>query len=303
MVKNRINIKRYISNNTFDFILYILLAIFLIIIIYPLLYVVAASFTDPLNVYVGKISIIIKEFSIKAYSRILQNESILIGYRNTILYAILSIALTLAVNFAAAYPMSIKNLLFKKFLTIFFCVPLYISGGLIPSYLLIRAIGLYDTFWAIILPSCFSFWNVVLIRTFIKTAVPTELQEAAEIDGAGYFKIFFNIVLPLCIPVIAIISLFTLVGCWNSYYSALVYISSESKYPLQLVLRTILLEQDISNLTNSSGGVMESQFEQATLREALKYSCIVVSTVPLLILYPFFSRYFEKGMLVGSLKG
>ena len=284
----------------FDVILYVFIALFLVFILYPLLYILAASFTEPEDVYAGHISLFIKNFSITAYKRVFANETIWHGYLNTIYYSLLMVIAVIGFNFPASYAMSRKELRGRTFFIIFFCIPLYFGGGIVPLYVLVRGIGLYNNVLALILPYAFSFSNVVLIRTYMTTAIPEDVQEAAKIDGAGYTRIFFQIVLPLSGPILSIIALFALVGMWNSYYSALVFLSDESKNPLQLVLRSILLEQDVSDMTGSD---TSTTYEQAILAEALKYSSIVVSTLPILVIYPFFSRFFEKGIMVGSLKG
>lgn len=300
MVKTEKMRRCSVGDIVFDVILYICIAIFLVFILYPLLYIVAASFTDPEDVYAGNISLIITDFSVKSYERVFQNQAIWHGYLNTIYYSLLMVVTVVVVNFLASYAMSRKELRGRMALTIFFCIPLYFSGGIVPLYMLIRSIGLYNNEWALVLPSAFSFSNVILIRTYMSTAIPEEIHEAAKIDGASYTRIFFSIILPLSGPIMSIIALFALVGMWNSYYSALVFLSDESKNLLQLVLRTILLEQDVSDMVGSG---METTYEQALLTESLKYSSIIVSTLPILIIYPFFSRFFEKGIMVGSIKG
>jgi putative aldouronate transport system permease protein len=210
----------------------------------------------------------------------------------------------MVLSFTAAYPLSRKDMAGRGFFMTIFVITMFFSGGLIPLYLVVNNLNLIDTIWGFILPGCLGVWNVIVIRTYISSSIPYELQESAMMDGAGGFTLFFRIIIPLCKPILAVMMLFYIVGYWNSYFNALIFISDEQKFPLQMILRNILIEQDISKMVGGGGGgSQETLFQQAMLSESIKYSSIIVSTVPILCIYPFIAKYFEKGLLVGSLKG
>ncbi len=276
-----------------------LLVFLCILLLYPLVYIVSQSFSSPEDVYFGTVILLPRNFSLTAYKEILNRDEIWRGYLNTIVYAAIGTVITLFLSFTSAFALSRKRLTGRKLLMTYFIIPMYFSGGIIPLYLLIDSLGLMDTIWAFILPAVLSPWNVIIIRTYMSSSIPFEVQESAMIDGANDLKIFLSIVLPLCKPVLAIMTLFAIVGYWNSYFNALIFISDESKYPLQIILQNILIEKD--TLAGSMTDI--SSAEQAMISESIKYSSIVVATLPILFVYPFFSKYFEKGMMVGSLKG
>lgn len=281
----------------------VFLGIFCLIMLYPLIYVLSCSFSEPADVYAGKIVFLPKTLSLEPYIRVLQNKNILSGYTNTILYTAAGTVLSLIISFTAAYPLSRKDLAGRKFVIGFFLITMFFSGGLIPLYLVVNSLNIVDTMWGFILPGCLSVYNVIVIRTYISTSIPYELQESAMMDGAEGFSLFTKIIMPLCKPILAVMLLFYLVGYWNSYFNALIFITDENKFPLQMVLRNILIQQDTSSMMGNVGGTQEGLFQQAMLSESLKYSSIVVSTLPILCIYPFISKYFEKGIMLGSLKG
>ena len=276
-----------------------LLVILCVILLYPLVYIVSQSFSSPQDVYFGTVILFARNLSVVAYQEILKRDEIWRGYLNTIIYAAIGTVISLFLSFTSAYALSRKKLTGRRILMTYFIIPMYFSGGIIPLYLLIDTMGLMDTIWAFILPAVLSPWNVIIIRTYMSSSIPFEVQESAMIDGANDMIIFAAIVMPLCKPVLAIMTLFAVVGYWNSYFNALIFISDETKYPLQIILQNILIEKD--TLAGSMTDV--SSAEQAMISEAIKYSSIVVATLPILFVYPFFSKYFEKGMMVGSLKG
>jgi len=281
-----------------------ILIIFSILMAYPLIYVISCSVSNPADVYAGTVVLFPKSFSLLSYERVLQNKDIASGYLNTVIYTSIGTVISMVLSFTAAYPLSRKDLIGRKFFMSIFVITMFFSGGLIPLYIVVSNLNLTDTIWGFILPGCLSVWNVIVIRTYISSAIPFELQESAMMDGAEGFDIFFRIIIPLCKPIIAVMILFHIVGYWNSYFNALIFLSDEHKYPLQMVLRNILIEQDITSMVGGGGGgSQESMFQQAMLAESIKYSSIVVSTLPILCIYPFISKYFEKGIMVGSLKG
>ncbi len=286
------------SDKIFNIIVNIILAFFALIILLPLIHVLSSSFSSPEAVYRGEVFLLPKDFSLKCYELVLKRSDIWVGYRNTIFYTIVGTLISLAVQMMAGYALSRKDLRFRTLINLIFIFTMFVSGGMIPTYLVVKGLGMLNTMWAVILPGCVSAYNIIIVRTFVNSSVPFELQEAAMIDGCGNLRLFFSVVFPLCTPIVAVMTLYSIVGYWNSYFNALIYITDSDKYTLQLVLQNILMQ----NETGTSGGSL-SGGEQALLSEALKYSTIVVSSLPVLIMYPFFEKYFEKGMIVGSLKG
>ena len=286
------------SDKVFNIIVNIILAFFALIILLPLIHVLSSSFSSPEAVYRGEVFLLPKDFSLKCYELVLKRSDIWVGYRNTIFYTIVGTLISLAVQMMAGYALSRKDLRFRTLINLIFIFTMFVSGGMIPTYLVVKGLGMLNTMWAVILPGCVSAYNIIIVRTFVNSSVPFELQEAAMIDGCGNLRLFFSVVFPLCTPIVAVMTLYSIVGYWNSYFNALIYITDSDKYTLQLVLQNILMQ----NETGTSGGSL-SGGEQALLSEALKYSTIVVSSLPVLIIYPFFEKYFEKGMIVGSLKG
>lgn len=286
------------SDKVFNIIVDILLAIFALLILLPLVHVLSSSFSSPESVYRGEVLLLPKDISLRCYELVLKRADIWVGYRNTILYTVLGTLIAVSVQMMAGFALSRRDLPLRPAVNIIFILTMFVSGGMIPTYLVVKGLGLLNTMWAVILPGCISAYNIIIVRTFIHSSLPFELQEAAMIDGCGNLKMFFLIVFPLCMPIVAVMTLYAIVGYWNSYFNALIYITDSDKYTLQLVLQNILMQ----NETGTSGGTI-SGGEQALLSQALKYSTIVVSSLHILIMYPFFEKYFEKGMIVGSLKG
>ncbi len=282
----------------FEYVNLALLVIICLLILYPLIYIVSQSFSSPKDVYFGTVILFPKNLSVQAYKYVLEKSEIWTGYANTLLYTAIGTVLSMFLMFTSAFALSRKNLVLRKVFMTLFIIPMYFSGGIIPLYILIDSLGLMNTMWAFILPSLLSSYYIILVRTYMSSSIPFEIQESAMLDGANDARIFFIIVLPLCKPIIAVMMLFSIVGYWNSYFNALIFISDESKFPLQIVLQQILLQSD------TLGGVTDvSNAEYAMISESVKYSSIVVSTLPILLAYPFFSKYFEKGLTLGGLKG
>lgn len=287
-----------------DLLINSILVIFSLIMAYPLIYVISCSISNPVEVYAGNVVFLPKGLSFASFEKVFQNKNIMTGYANTIFYSVIGTMVSLVLSFTAAYPLSRKDMAGRGFFMTIFVITMFFSGGLIPLYMVVNSLNLTDTMWGFILPGCLGVWNVIVIRTYISSSIPFELQESAMMDGAGGFKLFFRIILPLCKPIIAVMMLFYIVGYWNSYFNALIFLSDESRFPLQMILRNILIEQDISKMVGGGGGgTQETLFQQAMISESIKYSSIVVSTVPILCIYPFIAKYFEKGLMVGSLKG
>ncbi len=286
------------NEKVFEYVNLTLLILICLCILYPLIYVISQSFSSPQDVYFGTVIFFPKNLSLKAYSYVLDKSEIWTGYLNTLIYTAVGTAIAMVLLFTAAFALSRKNLVFRKVFMTLYVIPMYFSGGIIPLYILMDNLELMNTMWSFILPSVLSSYYIILVRTYLSSSIPFELQESAMIDGANDLRIFVQIVLPLCKPIVAVMLLFNIVGYWNSYFNALIFISDESKFPLQIVLQQILLQSD------TLGGVTDvSNAEYAMISEAVKYSSIVVSTLPILLAYPFFSKYFEKGLVLGGLKG
>ncbi|SFJ85486.1 putative aldouronate transport system permease protein [Paenibacillus sp. UNC496MF] len=283
--------------------LYVFLAF--LVVLYPVAYIVSASVSDPKLVASGDMWLWPKGFTFDGYERVFQNRNIWIGYGNTILYTVVGTAINLAVTLPAAYALSRKDFVGRQFFTGMFMVTMFFGGGLVPTYLLVKGLGMVDTMWAIVVPSAASIWNIIVSRTFFQSSIPRELQEAAQIDGASNWRLFLTVVLPLSMPIIAVMALFYGVGNWNSYFSALIYLNDNAKYPLQLVLRQILVLQEMSAqggaaLDASTASALNSKAEIAAL---VRYAVIIVATVPVILVYPFLQRYFVQGVMIGSIKG
>ena len=288
-----------IGDKAFLLVGYILLAVFVMAIIGPVVYIIVASFMDPITLQNKGIVFDFSKWTLTAYERVMTNSQIWIGFRNAIIYSVLFAVISVFITLLCAYPMSRDDFKGKKFFNAIFIITMFFGGGLIPTYLLISNMGLLDTMWAVILPGSFSVWNMIIARTYYK-GIPSELREAADVDGANELVFFFRILLPVCTPLIAVLILWQFVGMWNSYFDAMIYLNSADKQPLQLVLRAILIqnEPDPGMIAD-----MQSTAQRAQLAELLKYATIIISSLPLIVMYPFFQKYFDSGIMVGSVKG
>ncbi|WP_028234773.1 carbohydrate ABC transporter permease [Pseudobutyrivibrio sp. MD2005] len=299
-VKKKSAFARYSAGDkTFLIVGYVLLGLFVLAIIVPMVYIVVASFMDPITLQNKGITFELDKWTVTAYERVVSNAQIWVGFRNAIVYSLVFTFLSVAITMLCAYPMSLDDFKGKKFFNVIFIITMFFGGGLIPTYLLISNLGMLDSMWAVVLPGAFSVWNMIIARTYFK-GIPKELREAAAVDGANEITLFFKILLPVCTPVIAVLCLWQFVGMWNSYFDAMIYLNSASKQPLQLVLRAILIQNqpDAGMIAD-----MQSTAERARLAELLKYSTIIISSLPLLVMYPFFQKYFDAGIMVGSVKG
>ena len=278
---------------------YILLGLFVVAILIPMIYIVIASFMDPITLQNKGITFDFSKWTLTAYERVVSNKQIWVGFANAVLYSVVFTFVSVFITLLAAYPMSRSDFKGRGFFNLLFMITMFFGGGLIPTYLLISSLGLLDSMWAIILPGAFSVWNMIIARTYYQ-GIPSELKEAASVDGASEVLYFFKILLPVCTPVIAVLALWQFVGMWNSYFDAMIYLNDASKQPLQLVLRSILIQNQ-----PESGMIadMQSTAERARLAELLKYATIIISSFPLLVMYPFFQKYFDSGIMVGSVKG
>ena len=287
------------GDKTILIIAYTILGLFLVAIVLPVIYIILASFIDPITLQNSGLTFDFSKWTLTAYERVLSNTQIWVGFRNALIYSILFTVISVVVTLLAAYPMSRADFKGRGFFNTIFVITMFFGGGLIPTYLLISNLGMLDTIWAILIPGAFSVWNMIIARTYYM-GIPRDLQEAAEIDGATEMVYFFKILLPVCTPIIATISMWQFVGMWNSYFDAMIYLNSASKQPLQLVLRSILIQnQPEAGMVSD----MQSTAQRAQMAELLKYATIIISSLPLMIMYPFFQKYFDNGIMAGAVKG
>jgi len=299
MAENTSNIDRldrrgnvfFYAINTF---VLILLAL---IVVYPLYFIIIASISDPDAVLAGKVYLYPVKITLSGFKKIIGVSSVWKGYLNTIIYTLLTVLISLIVTIPAGWTLSRKNLPFKKFLMVYFIIPMFFGGGLIPFYNVMSGLHLVNTIWAIILPAVLSVWNLFMTKTFFESSIPESLVEAAKIDGAGHLRTFVMIVVPLAKPIIAVMALYYAIGQWNSYFNAMIFLQNENLYPLQLVLKEILIATE-----STVGGSGETILEQYRLATQIKYVSVIVSSLPVLMLYPFVQKYFAQGVMIGSIK-
>ena len=293
---------RFDSNKAFDAINVSLLVIVLIITLYPLVYVLSASFSDPMEVVKGNMVLFPKGLNVTSYARVFAHDEIMNGYLNSIIYTLSGTAVNMIMTILCAYPLSRKDLEGRGIIMGLIVFTMYFSGGLIPSYLVVsKWLHLRNTIWALVLPGAISVYNMLIVRNYFVNSIPGELNDAAMIDGCSDMRLLIKIVIPLSAPVLAVVGMYYIVGHWNSWFSALIYMTSKKRYPLQLVLKGILVDGSESSLLDD--GDMESYLRQVMLSESIKYSVIVVASAPVLALYPFLQKFFVKGVMVGAIKG
>ena len=295
------------SDKTFTVVNYTLLAILTLIILYPLYFTVIASISEPYEVVSGNVVLWPKGFTLESYAQIFHNEEIWTGFRNSTLYTVFGTMMSLILTIPAAYALSKKNLWGRGIITTYFVIIMYFSGGLLPTYLVVRDLGLLNQPYTLVIIGSFSVYNMVVARTYYQSSIPESLYEAAEIDRCSRFRQFFLIAIPLSKPIIAVIALYYAVGRWNDFYNSLVYITNSDYYSLQQILRNILLESQ-NALSAINGDTMSSEemayfMRRAYLAEAMKYAIIFVSSLPMLLIYPLVQKHFVKGVMVGSVKG
>lgn len=288
------------DDTIFNIVNYTLLGIALVIYLYPLIYIVSSSFSSVDAVVKGKVWLLPVDFSLDGYKAVFKSSKIWTGYLNSFLYMIVGTAINLVVTLMAAYPLSRQDLKGRNAIMMFFTFTMIFSGGIVPTYLVVSKLKLINTIWAMVLPGALSVYFMIIAKTFFQTTIPVELQEAAEMEGCSTPKLIWYIILPLSKAIIAVLILFYAIAHWNSYFDALLYLNTEDKQPLQIVLREILIrnEQNASMLRDAE--LME---KSEGLKQLLKYSLIVVSSLPVLCIYPFVQKYFVKGVMIGSVKG
>lgn len=289
------------SEILFSIFLFMVCALIFLIIVYPLYFIIIASISDSTLVSTGKVFLIPKEISLFGYKEIFQDSRIWTGYRNTILYTALGTFVNLLFTLPAAYVLSRKEFKARRMIMLLFVVTMFFNGGLIPTYLLMKGLHLTNTMWVFIIPFCVNVFYLIIARTFFETSLPSELYEAAAIDGCSHFKFFALVAIPLSKALLSVIGLYYLVGHWNDFFTALIYIRDNELQPLQIVLRDILLSNQVfasgAGVGGDAGGYAQRYADQ------IKYGVIIVSTLPILVLYPFLQKYFEKGVMIGSIKG
>ncbi|MBO0991514.1 carbohydrate ABC transporter permease [Bacillus sp. SD088] len=294
-------IKRTTGEKILDGFIFMAVILILFIFLYPLIFVLFASFSDPRLIYESPLLIWPKGFNVTSYIEVFKNTEIWIAFKNTIIYTTIGTVINIVMTILGAYPLSRDRFYGKNLITFFIVLTMFFSGGLIPLYLVNQQLGLMNTMWALVLPPAISVFNLVIMRTYFQTNLPKEVEESAFMDGASEFQLLYKIVLPLSTPIVAVLILFYGVAHWNSYFEALIYLTDRGKFPLQLILREILVQNSMEQMlqTTVDAGYADRMIE----KQSLKYAVVIVSTLPLLILYPLLSKFFEKGIMVGSLKG
>ncbi|WP_314588229.1 carbohydrate ABC transporter permease [Paenibacillus terrigena] len=287
------------GDRVFEWVNYTLLTIILLMIIYPLLFVISASISNPQEVNSGNMWLLPKDITFIGYQKIFQNKEILNGYLNTILYTTLGTSINLVMTILAAFPLSRRDLAGKNVIMALFVFTMFFSGGLIPSYILVKNLGMLNTVWALVIPTAVSVWNIIIMRTFFQQSIPVEIQEAAAIDGSSDFHMLLKVILPLSMPILAVMTLFYSVAHWNSYFNALIYLTDRDRFPLQLILREILVQNQMEQMSGSA----DAMTDQILYAQTIKYAVIIVANLPVLMLYPFLQKYFTKGIMIGAVKG
>lgn len=298
-MKTSTQIQDSFGDRVFMFFVYLFLTFCLLVVLYPLVYIVSASFSDPLAVTSGRVWLFPVDFTLRGYEVTFQNPQIITGYLNSLFYTVFGTLISVVLTVLVAYPLSRHDLYGGGIIMFLITFTLIFSGGLIPTYLVVKDLGMIDTRWAMLIPQAIAAFQVIIARTFFRSAIPFELVEAAELDGCNDLQFLWRVVLPLSKPIIAVLALMYAVSQWNGYFDALIYLKSADLQPLQLVLRNIL----ILNTTSSGSMDATAMAQRQQLADLLKYCLVVVATVPVLLIYPFVQRYFVKGMLIGSIKG
>lgn len=301
MAEHKSKIMQYnsLSDHITMGVVYALTIIMVVVILVPLVFVVAASFSSPEALLSAKVFLWPVDFTLRGYKMVIDHEMLPTGFKNTFTYAILGTVINIIMTVLAAYPLSRKDLKIRNAVMMLFAFTMLFNGGMIPTYLLVRQLGLIDTIWAMVLPNALAVWNLIITRTYFQTTIPDEMLESANIDGCDDFKFLWKMVIPLSVPILAVNVLLYAVGHWNSYFNAMLYINDNQLYPLQLVLRDILIQDDTAGMSMD----VTKQLEKQQTRYLLQYSTIVVGTVPVMLLYPLIQRYFVSGIMVGAVKG
>ena len=286
------------SDKIAQYFFYIIAILMIIIVVYPLWFVIIASFSNPADIANGEVWLLPKHWDFGGYRELFKQKLIWTSYGNTIVYTAVGTLVALVVNIPAGFAMSRKELYGRRAINVFYLIPMFVSGGLIPTYFVVKGFGLLNTFWVMVIPFSVSTYNIIVARTFFKSNLPESLWEAAQLDGCSTFRYFIQIALPLSKSVLAVIGLWTAVGLWNSWFNALIYLNDDALMPLQLLLRRILISNQ--SLLGAATGAMAMELRR--LSDMMKYAAIVVSTLPIMVLYPFLQKYFNKGVMIGAVK-
>mgnify|MGYP001027782315 CR=1 FL=1 len=289
------------EDRVFMFTVYAIGLLLLLTVAYPLVYVVSASLSDPMQVIGGQVVLLPKAVSIKAYQEVFRSGDIMTGYRNTIAYTMVGTLINMAMTTIAAYPLSRPDMAGRNLITMLISFTMFFSGGMIPTFLTIKNLGLLNTFWVMVLPGAISVTNLLIMRNYFQHSVPNEIIEAAYVDGCTNIGTLLRVVIPISQSIFGVLLIYYFVGHWNSYFNALLYLNDRSRYPLQVFLRQILLQNSLADMASGTSG--DSQAEVALLSETLKYAVIVTASVPALVLYPFMQKFFAQGIMIGSIKG
>lgn len=290
-----------LSDKASDVILVLITGIVLLIVAYPLYYVLIASFSNPYDVYAGKTFLFPSEFSLKGYQAVFADPNIFTGYLNSIKYTVIGTVFSVVLLYITAYPLAQKDLPGRKWISLFFIFTMYFGGGLIPTYLVVKETGLINSIWALFLPGGVAVGNMIIVRNYFQNSIPRDLIEASEIDGCSKLRTFLSVVIPLSKPIMAVMVVFSMVAYWNDWFTALIYFTDSAKHPLPLVLRNILIKSSAS--ASQAGTISGGYAELNKLTEMIKFSSIIVAAAPMLIFYPFVQKYFEKGFMAGAVKG
>ena len=290
-----------LSDKTSDVILVLITAVVMFVVAYPLYYVLVASFSDPYDVYAGKTFLLPSGFTFDGYKAVFADSNIFTGYLNSIKYTVIGTIFSVVMLYITAYPLSVRSLPGRKWISLFFVFTMYFGGGLVPTYLVVKETGLINNMWALFLPGGVAVGNMIIVRNYFQNSIPHDLIEAAEIDGCSKFRTFLSIIIPLSMPIMAVMVVFSMVAYWNDWFTALIYMTGEGRAPLPLVLRNILIasETSASQASMISGGYAELN----KLTEMIKFASIIVAAAPMLIIYPFVQKYFEQGFMAGAVKG
>jgi putative aldouronate transport system permease protein len=289
------------SDRVYRVVAYTLLTLIMITICYPVWVILAASLSDPRELYTKTFILWPTNMTLESYQLVFRDQSFLNGIWNSVQYTVVGTFVNVLMNICGAYPLSKTRLKGKTALTFLFTFTMFFSGGIVPTYILINSLGLLDHFWVMILPSAVGTFNIIIMRTYFQASIPQELEDAASVDGCTNFRYLLRVVLPLSGPIVCVIALYYGVARWNDYFTAMMYLTKSSKYPLQLVLRDILIQNQASKMLNVATDA--GYADRMISRMGLKYAVIVISTLPILIIYPFVQRFFSKGVMIGAIKG
>lgn len=288
------------GDKIFDFFNIVIISIIVLIVLYPLYFIIIASFSSPDLVNSGNLWLLPKEVSFEGYLRIFREASIWRGFSNSILYTVVGTSINVVLVLTAGYALSRADLAGRNMFMLIIVFTMFFSGGLIPNYLLVKNLGMLNTMWALVIPNAVSAYNIIITRTFFQATIPNELLEASKVDGCSNTRFFLRIVLPLSLPIVAVMVLFSAVSHWNSYFNALIYLRDDNLFPLQIILRSILISNEVSESMNLD---MTDVVAQQQISDLMKYGVIIISSLPVLVLYPFMQKYFVKGVMIGSVKG